>query len=48
MYDVEIHRETFRDESRFEECDTVQKVMMAWIQRFPLMVSFPEKELGTK
>lgn len=43
--DVEvcIKNDTYRKENRFETCDNIDKVMMAWVLRKRLIVQFFEK-----
>ncbi|XP_060554325.1 uncharacterized protein LOC132715351 [Ruditapes philippinarum] len=42
---VKIRRDTFRNDQQVDdECTTLEQVMEAWVQRFPLSVSFHKKE----
>ncbi|XP_053375941.1 uncharacterized protein LOC123534174 isoform X2 [Mercenaria mercenaria] len=37
---VKIQKDTFRNKERFQDCDTLEKVMSAWVNRQPLTVKF--------
>ncbi|XP_060595068.1 uncharacterized protein LOC132749356 isoform X2 [Ruditapes philippinarum] len=44
-HEVKIRKDTFRnDQQADDECTTLEQVMDAWVQRFPLSVTFHKKE----
>jgi hypothetical protein len=42
---VKIEKDIFRnDQEADDECKTLEQVMEAWVNRFPLLVSFLKKK----
>lgn len=41
--EIDVYVDTYRKENRYETCDTIDKVMMAWVLRKGLIVKFREE-----
>ncbi|XP_060593324.1 uncharacterized protein LOC132747735 isoform X2 [Ruditapes philippinarum] len=45
-HDVKIQKETFRQDQPYDDCDTLERVMQAWLQRLPLVVTFSAQSIN--